>query len=179
MRKLLLSTSAILIGLSGCATMPLGPRVAVMPAVGKPLDVFVGDDHSCRSFAEYQTGGSAQEAADNSLVNSGLVGTVIGAAAGTAIGALAGNIGVGAIAGAGLGALQGTAMGAEAGYHSGRAVQQQYDIAYQQCMYAKGNQVAGVASQNMNAPSNGAPYGSAYPPPPPAGYAPPPPPAKR
>lgn len=30
--------------LAGCASLPDGPRVAVMPAPNKPFDVFVADD---------------------------------------------------------------------------------------------------------------------------------------
>jgi hypothetical protein len=48
--------------------------------------------------------------------------------------------------GAGGGLLTGTAAGAPAGAGSSGALQQRYDIAYVQCMYAKGNQVPGVAA---------------------------------
>ena len=72
------------------------------------------------------------------------MGTLLGAGLGAAIGAATGNPGVGAAIGAGSGLMLGTAGGANAGQLSGREAQQRYDIAYQQCMYAKGNQLPGT-----------------------------------
>ena len=43
--------SVLLVLIAGCASMPDGPRVAVMPAPGKPFEVFVADDRLCRNFA--------------------------------------------------------------------------------------------------------------------------------
>ena len=37
--------------LSACASEPMGPTVAVMPAPGKPFDVFQGDQALCKHFA--------------------------------------------------------------------------------------------------------------------------------
>ena len=54
-------------------------------------------------------------------------------------------MGTGAAIGAGSGLLVGTAVGANRGEAAGRTAQQQYDISYQQCMYAKGNLVPGMA----------------------------------
>ena len=48
--KLLLVVS--LAAIAGCATIPAGPNVVVMPAAGKPFEVFVADDSLCRRFAE-------------------------------------------------------------------------------------------------------------------------------
>lgn len=45
--------------------------------------------------------------------------------------------------GAGTGAIAGTAVGAGQAERAQLSLQQRYDIAYQQCMYAKGNQVLG------------------------------------
>ena len=46
MRKFL-AFSALALALGGCATAPSGPRVAVMPAPGKPFEVFVEEDKLC------------------------------------------------------------------------------------------------------------------------------------
>jgi len=62
---------------------------------------------------------------------------------GAAIGAASGNPGTGAAIGAGTGLLGGTAVGAGSGQAYGWEAQRRYDIAYQQCMYAKGNQIPG------------------------------------
>jgi len=79
--------------LSACTVLPTGPSVLVLPAVGKPMDVFQAEEGGCRSYTQQQIGVTAEQAA--------------GAAA---------------------------AM----------TLQSQYDRAYIQCMYAKGNVVPGV-----------------------------------
>jgi hypothetical protein len=81
------------------------------------------------------------------------------AAAGAAIGAAAGNPLVGAAIGAGSGLLVGGAAGIGNAQVSSAELQRRYDIAYQQCMYANGNQLPG--SQPVNARSQG--EGSFYP----------------
>jgi len=168
MKPTILVSLAALTALSGCAAPPRGPTVAVMPGPNKPCDVFQTDQAVCRQFAEQQVGGSEaanQTGSNQALLGAG-VGTLLGAGLGAAIGAAGGNAGAGAAIGAGAGALGGTAVGASNAQHTQYSLQQRYDIAYQQCMYSRGNQVPGYAA----AP------GPAYPaPPPPPGYAPPPP----
>ena len=167
MKRTLLVGLAALTGLSGCAAPPLGPSVAVMPGPNKPFDVFQTDQAVCRQFAEQQVGGAQaanQTGTNQALVGAG-VGTLLGAGLGAAIGAAGGNAGRGAAIGAGAGALGGTAVGASQAQNTQYTLQQRYDIAYQQCMYSRGNQVPGYAP--------GPAYGA---PPPPPGYYPPPPP---
>jgi hypothetical protein len=135
----------ILLLFAGCARMPVGPSVAVMPAPGKPFDLFVNDDAQCRGFAEQQIGVTPQRAEAENIAGGAVTGAALGAAAGTAIGALSGHIGPGAIAGAGLGLLMGAASGASMGHGAYWSLQQRFDIAYEQCMYAKGNQIPGSA----------------------------------
>jgi len=125
-----------LVLLWGCAQMPAGPSVAVMPAPGKPIEVFTAEDQACRAYSAQSAGANQNDAAVNSVAGSAVVGTVIGAAAGALIG---GHNGVGT--GAGLGLLTGTAVGASRGSDASHSVQRRYDIAYEQCMYAKGNQL--------------------------------------
>jgi OmpA family protein len=149
--------------LSACASMPTGPSVMVLPAVGKPFDQFQVDDMVCRQYAETQTGVPPGEAGTRSTVNTAALGTLLGAGAGAAIGAAAGDAGLGAAIGAGSGLLFGTAGGAEAGAGASRSLQWRYDVSYMQCMYAKGNQVPGTRK---------APQSSYVPPPP--GTPPPP-----
>lgn len=140
--RVILSFTALLM-LSGCVQMPVGPSVPVMPGPAKPFELFASEENMCRGYAETQTGISPQTQADRSMAAGVIGGTALGAAAGTAIGALAGDIGAGAVAGAGFGLLSGTAMGIDTAYGNGSAVQRRYDIAFEQCMYAKGNQVPG------------------------------------
>ncbi len=152
--------------LAGCATAPTGPRVAVMPAPGKPFEVFVAEDQLCRSFAEQSVGQSRNDAATQNFVGAAIVGTAVGAAAG----ALSGGHDSGGAAAAGL--LAGSMIGAGESAGASYDAQRRYDVAYQQCMYAKGNQIPGYAAPR--------PYYSPPPPPPaPAGAAPYPPPPPR
>jgi hypothetical protein len=141
-----------LILLAGCTQLPLGPSIAVMPAPGKPFDLFVGEEAQCRQYADQQVGISPQQATTNSTVTGAAVGTALGAAAGGAIGAAVGHPGPGAAVGAGTGLLTGSAVGANVGYGDSWTIQRRYDIAYQQCMYAKGNQIPGFPTAYAASP---------------------------
>ena len=127
--------------LSGCATLPSGPSVLVLPAPGKPLEQFQVEDMICRQWAGKQIGLSAQDVANQNTATGAVVGTAIGAGAGALLGAASGDSGTGAAIGAGTGLLIGTAAGAGAGQQYGWQAQQQYDYAYVQCMYTKRNQI--------------------------------------
>lgn len=118
-----------------------------MQAPGKPFEIFVEEDRVCRLYAEQSIGTSLSDAAKSNAVGS----AVAGAAIGTAIGALAGEH-RGAPTGAAVGLLAGTASGIEQGEYSAREMQLRYDNAYQQCMYAKGNQVSGYLIQHIPPP---------------------------
>lgn len=140
--------------LAGCAAMPVGPTVTVMPGANKPFDVFVQDDQLCRSWASHSIGVPGHDAAAARMLASTLAGVTIGALAGAA---------VGDHRTAGAGAAMGTVIGASAGASQGgltaAQAQRRYDIAYQQCMYSKGNLVTG-------SPYGGHGWISAPPPPP-------------
>lgn len=151
--------------LAGCASVPTGPSVMALPGSGKSFEQFRNDDASCRQYAQYQMGGGAKQAAVDAGLGSAAVGTLVGAVAGAAIG---GHEGAGA--GAGTGLLVGSMAGAGAAQDATYASQRNYDHAYIQCMYAKGNQVPVAGA--MTGSRIQAPTGASYPPPP--GYAPPP-----
>jgi len=153
--------------LGGCATMPTGPTVTVYPGPGKPFEVFQADDYACRQWAQEQIGGaSPSQTANQNAASGAVVGTLVGAGLGAAIGAATGNVGAGAAIGGATGLVGGTAIGANQGAASQYQLQRRYDIAYQQCMYAKGNQIPGMRPARA--------YG-----PPPPGYGPPPPPPQQ
>lgn len=145
------------IALAGCAVLPSGPSVRVMPPPGKPFEVFVSEDQYCQSYAR-QTLNGTQENANNSAVGSAVVGTALGAAAG----ALIGGNGRGAGTGAGIGLLVGSAAGAGQNSQTGYSAQRRYDISYEQCMYSKGNLLPG-----QSIPYNGSMPPAPPPPPPP------------
>jgi deoxyxylulose-5-phosphate synthase len=126
--------------LSACVSAPTGPTVAVMPREGKPFDLFQQEDLYCRNFAA----NSVKDTSDAALkegATSAAIGAALGAVAGAVIqGGNHANVGTGA----GVGLLGGAAMGAMNSSGKQNQAQVQYNIAYQQCMYAKGNQVPSV-----------------------------------
>jgi hypothetical protein len=152
-----------------------------LPGTGKNFDEFRRDDLACRDFAFQQIGGSAREqSANNAAIGSAAVGTAVGAIAGAAMG---GSEGAGV--GAGMGLIVGSASGAGASQSSVYGSQRQYDIAYVQCMYAKGHRVpvsGNYTPSSTVAPAPSLPPAGATPPPnlppPPAGTPPPPPPGR-
>lgn len=151
-----------LLVVAGCATMPSGPSVRVLPAPGKTFEQFQAEDAICRQWAERQVGMTPQERADQNTATGAVAGTAIGGGLGAALGAAGGHAGTGAAIGAGTGLLFGTAAGASSGEASGYEAQRRYDNTYVQCMYAKGNQVPGVMRRT--------PRRTMTPPPPPPGY---------
>jgi Putative peptidoglycan binding domain len=130
--------------LLGCATTPMGPTVAVMPGPGKSFEAFQSDNALCKSFAGDQVKGQA-DAANQRAVGTALLTTVLGAGLGAATGAIGGYAGGGAAVGAAAGAGTGTAIGAANSTDAQMNIQQQYDNAFSQCMYAKGELVPGYA----------------------------------
>ena len=154
---------AALLLLSACVTAPTGPTVLVLPGSGKSFDEFRIDDFTCRQFASQQAGDA--QAANDTGVRSAALGTVVGAVAGALIG---GNNG--AAVGAGTGLLVGSAAGTGNTQISARGLQRRYDVAYLQCMYARGHRIP--ASSHLTT----APAQPSYPPPdyPPPATLPPP-----
>ncbi len=170
---------------TACATLPTGPSVMVLPGSGKSFDEFRYDDGMCRDFASDRTGTSTQKAATDAGVAAAAIGTGVGAAAGAAIGAAAGNPGMGAAIGAGSGLLLGSSVGVDQAAWAGASAQQRFDAAYQQCMYAQGNQIPVAAgsvqpyTQQRTPPRPSPqppPVRPRHIPPPPPGPPPPPPP---
>ncbi len=168
--------SVILLTATGCATLPQGPSVTVMPAQGKPFTQFQAEDANCRKWAEQSVGISPEKAQSDSTVSGAAIGSLIGAGVGALIGSVSGRAGAGVAIGAGTGLLMGTSAGSDTGRVYGREAQKRYDIAYSQCMASNGNQ---VVTQPVSRPA-----GHYYPrhhvivmpaEPPPVYYAPPPP----
>jgi hypothetical protein len=158
---------------TGCASLPNGPSVMVLPGSGQSFDQFRNDDAICQQFAYSQVGGTTpNQAAVDSGVATAAVGTAIGAAAGAAFGG-----GSGAAIGAGSGLLAGSMVGTGTASSSMYATQQRFDTAYIQCMYSKGHQVpvSGHFS-NVTPPQRAVTRPTARIPPPPPGSPPPPPP---
>ncbi len=122
--------------LSGCTTPPMGPTAVVMPAPGKPFEVFAQDQGMCKQFADSEVDGGA------TVSNLKQFGTVaINAAIGAGVGdAMRGR--TGAEFGGALGAIGGMGAAANGAAHDQYSLQGRYNLAYTQCMYARGNQLA-------------------------------------
>lgn len=170
------SVLSIAILLSACTSMPTGPSVEALPGTGKGFDQFRYDNSYCKQYSLEEVGGtSASKAANDSLAESAILGTAVGAALGVAVGGHRG-----AAVGAGTGLLVGTVAGTGAAEASSYNVQQRYDHAYIQCMYAKGHRVPVSGrfeneyrryrpSRNLPPPpADGVPPDYLPPPPPPA-----------
>ncbi|MDR2507556.1 MAG: hypothetical protein LBD67_06110 [Candidatus Accumulibacter sp.] len=123
--------------LAGCASVPTGPRVMVLPGTGRSFTEFQASDAMCRQYASRVIGQTVNDPA----IREAVVGTVVGAVAGAAIG---GSHGAGV--GAGTGLIVGSSSGAETSRLSGYEAQYRYDEAYVQCMYASGHRVPVPAS---------------------------------
>jgi hypothetical protein len=176
MRKPVLLPTIAAAVLAGCATVPpSGPSVMVLPGSYSNFDQFRHDQALCNQYALDTTGQTARQAAVDSAVNSAVAGAAVGAAAGALVGAASHDADEGAAAGAGIGLITGSAAGMAAYHHAAAEMQDRYDMAYVQCMYAKGHQVplpAGYTAQPGPAPAPPQPAT----PPAPAPHALPPPP---
>lgn len=158
--------SLVMALVAGCATGPTGPTVAAMPGQGKPFEVFQADDAACRQYAQAQIGGASPgETANQNTAAGAAIGALAGAGLGAALGSIGGHAGAGAAIGGATGLVAGTAIGSNEGAYSAQQLQRRYDIAYQQCMYAKGNVIPGVRQYSAPPPPPG--YQQAPPPPPP------------
>jgi hypothetical protein len=124
----------------------MGPTVQVMPGPGKSFEAFTFDQAGCKQYAESSVAGQAQNA-NNRAVGAAAIGTVLGAGLGAAIGG-----GRGAAIGAGSGAIAGTGVGLGSSSNEQYGIQQQYDNAFAQCMYSKGNMVPGYGPMMVNSP---------------------------
>jgi Putative peptidoglycan binding domain len=150
------ASGVIVLGLllSGCAQTPMGPTVQVMPGPGKSFDAFQYDQASCKGFAEQSVAGQAQNANTRGVGAAALT-TVLGAGLGAAIGG-----GHGAGIGAASGALGGAGIGAMSSSGVQISIQDQYNNAFAQCMYAKGEMVPGYGPMMVQTPPPPPPYGA-------------------
>ena len=130
--------------LTACVSAPTGPTITVMPREGKPFEVFKKEDQECREFAQnsLQDGNAA-------ALKAGAISAATGAAISAAAGAMyQGGSGPNVGTGAAIGMVGGAAVGAMGASNKETQAQTQYNTAYQQCMYAKGNQVPGFKPVN-------------------------------
>ena len=143
--KLIATLMALL--LTACAVAPMGPSVQVLPNSSKPFQVFQQDQRECNQYAQTQIAGQV-DAANANAVGTVVISTFLGALLGSAASTHGyqgrhyshpGNNLTGT--GAAIGAGAGVAIGANQSERDQGSIQGQYDNAYVQCMYSKGNQV--------------------------------------
>jgi hypothetical protein len=127
---------AVIMLLTGCATQPLEPTVAVAPPPKKLPEAFQVDQAVCKQYADQQVA----DYQENPSVALGvmMVGLILIPGLGWA---WAGERGV--IVGGALGLGGGAALGVSEEERTRSDAQRRYDLAYQQCMYVEGNDVAG------------------------------------
>jgi hypothetical protein len=134
------------LALGACsAAPPTQPSLAAMPSAGKSIEVFSQEDAACRDYAGKETGTSspAQAGMQTEIMRSA-AGGLVGAGAGALLGSLKGAMGTGAALGGPVGLVAGALTAGSAASAASGKLQQRYDMAYAQCMHAKGNTVAGL-----------------------------------
>ena len=155
LRGLPLASVACTVALAGCAVTPSAPGVLVLPGSQKSAPQFQADNARCQQQAQAFVAPQV-EAANNQAAASAVVGTVIGAAVGALLGTgyyYNGNNSSAAAWGAGTGLLLGSTVAAGQSQVSSASLQQRYDVAFMQCMFALGNQVPGQVTTRRAAPT--------------------------
>jgi len=140
----------VLMTLSSCAQMPMGPTVPVMPGPNTSFVSFQNDQATCRQFADQAVVDQAQGANLRALGTAALT-TAFGAGLGGAVGG-----GRGAGIGAASGAIGGAGLGAVGSSNAQRLIQAQYDNAFAACMFSLGNTMPGMKPM-MTQPQGAAP----------------------
>jgi len=157
--RLMISTLLLAGGLSACAVAPpTAPSIAAMPGAGKNFNQFEADDAACRGFAATRVSPNAAQVAQQNGVGTAIGGAALGAGAGALIGSTVAAVGTGAAVGAGVGLLAGSAIAANNTGASAGQMQYAYDVAYAQCMSARGDQVPNPSSFAAGGRLYGYPY---------------------
>jgi hypothetical protein len=139
MSRILVTASLIAaVLISGCATAPMGPTALVMPAQGKPFEVFAREQAMCKQFAGGEVDGDATMM-NMKQFGSAAISTALGAGLGAAVRGRRG-----AEAGGAMGAMVGAASASNGSARDQNNLQGRYNLAYTQCMYSRGNQIAGA-----------------------------------
>ncbi len=126
--------------ISGCATAPMGPTALVMPAQGKPFEVFAQEQAMCKQFAGGEVDGDATMM-NLKQFGSAAISTALSAGLGAAVRGQRG-----AEVGGAMGAMVGAASASNGSARDQNNLQGRYNLAYTQCMYSRGNQIAGASS---------------------------------
>jgi len=164
MKKIAYAALSALVLLEGCVTQPYGPTVPVMPAQGKPFAQFQQEDAQCQDYADSRVAGRAKQANDRAVVDT-LIGAGLGAAVGSAF-----NRRYGAGPGAAAGGALGLGVASNDSRYAQDSLQGRYNLAYAQCMTAKGNTIEADDRPPPRPWHHRRYYDGPPPPPPPPGY---------
>ena len=163
--------AALLLG--GCATQPLGPTARVLPAPGKPFEVFAQDQSLCKGFADGEVAGGA-EVANLKQFGAAALSVALGAGLGAATAGGQSNHHHyyrnhhhnqgqnGPATGAAIGAIAGAISAGRGSSVEQGNLQGRYDTAYTQCMFSRGNQIPGMTpapSRRVAAVAARSPFG--------------------
>ena len=146
MKKLVL---LLLLVIVGCATTQPGPSSNSTVIPGRNFESFQSDDQICRQWA-FEKVGHPNGNSGSILGSTTLAATLLGAASGTLIGAASGAAGAGLAIGTAAGLLAGPILGSSQAGANSQETQRRYDVAYEQCMYSKGNEVPEMHTQPRN-----------------------------
>ncbi len=144
-RRLWVAAAVQLIVLAGCVPQTMAPTVVVTPGPSKSSADFATDLTGCSAQANQQMAPAVQ-AANNQIVGNALLGAAFGSSTSAAAGAS--NNAAGA-----TGAATGVAAGAAAAQTAQVTLRQQFNVAYSQCMYAKGDIVPGMTPTAAEEPA--------------------------
>jgi len=138
--KKIIASVVILAMLVGCASAPTGPTVMVMPRAGQDFKQFKADNEECKQYASDEAEKTSNASFKNGAATTGVL-MGIGALAGLLLmGGRSVNVGTGA----GAGLIAGGLAGSLGQNKKEDQAQAQYNMAFQQCMFAKGNAVTGA-----------------------------------
>jgi hypothetical protein len=129
----------------GCASTVQTPTVAVAPARDKSPSAFADDNSSCRTVATQQSE-AAKNAANMQIAGSAITNAAVSAGNSTA----AGERGRMVAANAAAGALTAVIV---SGQVTQATLQRRFDLAYAECMYARGDSLPGLADAPARPPS--------------------------
>lgn len=135
---------AALLALSGCILPPISPSVKVFPAQGKSSERFAQEDASCKEFALHEISGYPYHA-DSDVVGGAISGTLLGPGVEVSVNA-------GQTATKVMVMLIGTGIYERGDAWMQMTLQQRDNVAYMQCMHAKGNDVPGYTGVAIASP---------------------------
>jgi hypothetical protein len=137
-RKGLWISAAAAAQIVGCSSAVQSPTVVVAPAQDKSPSAFAADNSTCTAVATQQ-GEAAKNSANMQIAGSAVMNAAFSAGNSVAAGARGSMVAANAATGALTSAIA-------SGQAAQATLQRRFDLAYAECMYARGNSLPGFAS---------------------------------